>query len=176
MINQDKLCYFSKSRDVQVGKGKNEFVNDVSKYKELNKIKNWRQILSNFYVEQFIFENKKYNTVEHAFQSYKIGLVDKEKAEYFTVDSNHQIGIGDGCVARKNRKLVKLDKEKLQYWNSIKDDLMNKITEQRILQSETFKRILFLTGKAELWHIVVRRGIVRNKYLEDLRDSLCIST
>ncbi len=28
-----------------------------------------------------------------------------------------------------------------------------------------------MTGKAELWHVVVRKGIVRNKYLEELRDS-----
>lgn len=174
MEQNDKLCYYSKSKDAKIGKGTNEFINNTSIYKELDKIKNWRQILSNFYTEPFIFENKMYNSVEHAFQSYKIALVNKEKAEYFTLNSNHPIGLGDGHIAQKNRKLVILNKEQLQNWDNIKHDLMSKITLQRILQSETYKNVLLLTGKAELWHVISRKGIVRNKYLEDLRDSLLI--
>lgn len=171
MEQSDKLCYYSKSKDVKVGKGTNEFINNSSVYKELDKIKNWRQILSNFYTEPFIFEDKIYNSVEHAFQSYKIGLVNKEKADYFTLNSNHPIGLGDGSIAQKNRKLVILNKEQLQHWNKIKHDVMYNITLARIQQSTTYKNILLLTGKAELWHIIVRKGIIRNKYLEELRDS-----
>jgi len=172
MEQTDKLCYYSKSKDVSVGKGKHEFIRDTSTYKELDKIIGWRQILSNFYTEPFVFENKSYNSVEHAFQSYKIALVNEEKANYFTLNSNHPIGLGDGYIAQKNRKLVILNKEQLEYWNKIKHNLISKITLQRILQSTTYKNILLLTGKAELWHIIVRKGIIRNKYLEDLRDSL----
>ena len=172
MEQTDKLCYYSKSKDVIIGKGKNEFINDPSIYKELDKIKNWRQKLSNFYTEPFVFENKIYNSVEHAFQSYKIALVNEEKANYFTLDSNHPIGLGDGYIAQKNRKLVILNKEQLQQWDEIKQNLISKITLERILQSTTYKNILLLTGKAELWHIIARKGIIRNKYLEDLRDGL----
>jgi predicted NAD-dependent protein-ADP-ribosyltransferase YbiA (DUF1768 family) len=88
----DKLCYYSKSKNVNAGRGANEFVNDPAIYSELNKIDNWRKKLSNFYTEPFIYEGKRYNSVEHAFQSYKIALVSKEKAEYFTLDSNLPIG------------------------------------------------------------------------------------
>jgi predicted NAD-dependent protein-ADP-ribosyltransferase YbiA (DUF1768 family) len=167
----DKLCYYSKSKNVDAGKGSNEFVNDPAIYSELNKIDNWRKKLSNFYTEPFTYEGKRYNSVEHAFQSYKIALVSKEKAEYFTLDSNHPIGQGDGSVAQKNRKLVVLDNEKLKTWDGIKHDLVKNISLQRILQSDIYKNILLMTGKAELWHVVVRKGIVRNKYLEELRDS-----
>jgi predicted NAD-dependent protein-ADP-ribosyltransferase YbiA (DUF1768 family) len=172
MEQTDKLCYYSKSKNITVGEGKHEFIRDISTYEELDKISDWRQILSNFYTEPFVFENKIYNSVEHAFQSYKIALVNEEKANYFTLNSNHPIGLGDGYIAQKNRKLVILNKEQLEYWNKIKQNLICKITLQRILQSTTYKKILLLTGKAELWHIVVRKGIIRNKYLEDLRDSL----
>ena len=92
MTTHDKLCYYSKSAYADVGKGKHEFVNNYTMYNELNKIPNWRRILSNFYTEPFIFEGKTYNSVEHAFQSYKISLVDKTKADYFTLESNHPIG------------------------------------------------------------------------------------
>lgn len=168
----DKLCYYSKSRDVSVGKGSNESVRDASLYQELGKIENWRRILSNFYCEPFSYKGKVYNSVEHVFQSYKIALVSPEKAEYFTVDSHHAIGQGDGALAQKNRKLVVLNKDQLNHWDTIKHDLMTDITLQRILQSDTYKTVLLATRNAELWHVMVRRGIVRNKYLEDLRDNL----
>jgi predicted NAD-dependent protein-ADP-ribosyltransferase YbiA (DUF1768 family) len=168
----DKLCYYSKSKDALVGEGKNEFINDINQYEELNKISNWRRILSNFYVEGFIFEDKRYNSVEHAFQSYKIALVDKEKAEYFTLDSGHPIGMGNGTTAQKNRKLVVLNAEQLAHWDGIKDNIMTEITRQRILQSDIYKNVLILTRDAQLWHVISRKGIIRNVYLEELRSSL----
>ena len=88
------------------------------------------------------------------------------------MESNHIIGLGDGSYAQKNRKIVLLNKEQLDYWDTIKHDIMKDITEQRILQSEIYKRVLKLTKDAELWHVMVRKGIVRNKYLEDLRDNI----
>ena len=171
-ISADKLCYYSKSKDAPVGKGQNESIQNPSLYKELGKIDNWRRILSNFYCEPFSYKGKTYHSVEHVFQSYKIALVSPEKADYFTMNSNHPIGLGDGALAQKNRKLVVLNKDQLDYWDTIKHDLMTDITLQRILQSETYKTVLLATRNAELWHVMVRRGIVRNKYLEDLRDNL----
>lgn len=165
-----KLCYYSKSKDVEPGKGVHECVPQPDKFKELNKIKNWRQILSNFYKEQFIFEDRTYNSVEHAFQSYKIRTVDPIKAEYFTVESGHTIGSGDGSIAQKNRKLVKLNNEQLIYWDSIKHDVMKKITKERITQSKIYKDILLKTLDAELWHVQIRKSPIRNIYLEELRD------
>ena len=90
----DTLYYFSRSKDVQAGKGTNENVIDYDKYNELNKIKNWRQILSNFYCEPFKFRENTFNSVEHAFQHFKIKLVDEEKAKYFTIESGNEIGLG----------------------------------------------------------------------------------
>lgn len=168
----DKLCYYSKSRHAPVGKGQHEFVENPSLYDELDKIENWRRILSNFYTEPFVYKEKTYNSVEHVFQSYKIALVNPEKAAYFTMESLHPIGQGDGAMAQKNRKLVVLNDAQLKHWDSIKHDLMTDITFQRILQSNTYKKVLLLTHHAELWHVVVRKGIVRNKYLEELRDGL----
>jgi predicted NAD-dependent protein-ADP-ribosyltransferase YbiA (DUF1768 family) len=171
-MSTDKLCYYGKSKNVIAGKGKNEFVNDATLYSELNKIDNWRKILSNFYVEPFTYEGKRYNSVEHAFQAQKIALVDINKSELFTLDSNHLIGLGDGATAQKHRKLVVLSPSQLECWDNIKDNIMANITRQRILQSEIYSNVLRLTNRAELWHVVVRKGIIRNEYLEKLRDEL----
>ena len=172
MTESDKLCYYSKSKHVDAGSGCNEFVGNISKYKKLNKIKDWRRILSNFYVEPFEYEGNIYNSVEHAFQSCKIRLANKEMANYFTVNSNHYIGLGDGALAQRSRKIVVLSKSQIRNWDCIKYNIMIQITLQRILQSTKYKNILLLTGNAELWHVISRNGVVRNKYLEELRDAI----
>jgi len=75
----DKLYYYSKSANKPVGKGVNEYIKDISKYKKLSEIKNWRKILSNFHKYTFTYENKNYNSVEHAFQARKIHSRKKSK-------------------------------------------------------------------------------------------------
>ena len=76
----DTLFFYSKSKDAFSGKGTNEYVEDGKKYTILVSIKDWRKILSNFYEFPFEYDGKRWNSVEHAFQSKKIELVDKEKA------------------------------------------------------------------------------------------------
>lgn len=170
----DKLCYYSKSRNAPVGLGANESIKEPSQYFQLDKIENWRRILSNFYCEPFTYKDKQYNSIEHVFQSYKIALVSPEKAHYFSINSNHEIGLGDGALAQKNRKLVVLNKQQLEHWDSIKHELMTDITLQRILQSDIYKTVLLATKNAQLWHIISRKGIVRNQYLEELRDTFSL--
>lgn len=67
----DQLFFYSKSANKSAGKGVNEIVLNYNIYNELNKIKNWRQILSNLYNHEFIYDDKIYNSVEHAFQAKK---------------------------------------------------------------------------------------------------------
>ena len=93
-------------------------------------------------------------------------------ANYFTVNSNHYIGLGDGSLAQRSRKIVVLSKSQIRNWDCIKYNIMIQITLQRILQSTKYKNILLLTGNAELWHVISRNGVVRNKYLEELRDAI----
>ena len=108
-----KFYFYSKSADKAPGKGANEIVVDPSEYSELAKIKDWRKVLSNFHVSPFVFEGFTYNSIEHVFQSKKIGLVSPEKAFLFTLESGSEIGKGDGLMAQKNRKLVVLKQNDL---------------------------------------------------------------
>ena len=169
----DKFCFYSKSRDVKPGKGANEIVNDASQYEELGQIKDWRKVLSNFHVSQFVYNGLTYNTIEHVFQAKKIELVDKEKALWFTVESNHEIGQGDGEMARKNRKLVKLDKEHLTAWSKIRDQIMKDAAIAKYATSEEARNVLMATKEAELWHIMPRAAPVRFTHLEEIRHHLC---
>ena len=67
-----------------------------------------------------------------------------------------------------------LNKQQLEHWDSIKHELMTDITLQRILQSDIYKTVLLATKNAQLWHIISRKGIVRNQYLEELRDTFSL--
>lgn len=175
----DSLYFYSKSADKYPGKGKNEIVSDPLIYKELSEIKDWRKVLSNFHFSPFEFEGKTYNTIEHVFQSKKIELVSPEKAYYFTLESGHEIGKGDGLLAQKNRKLVLLKGDNLLKWFQISNEIMEKAAIAKYSQCLFAKNVLNLTGNSELWHIVSRKKPVRFKHLEIIRlsninDQSCI--
>lgn len=172
-LKKDTLFYFSKSAHKKVGKGVNEFVNNFSDYKELDKIKDWRKVLSNFYVSPFTWRGKTWNTVEHAFQSRKIELEDEKKSEWFTLESGHDIGKGDGNVARKNRKLVMLSVKNIKEWNNIKFHVMEEILYCKFSQNEFCKKVLLETKNAELLHSFGRGMKPQRVYeLENVREIL----
>lgn len=168
----DKLYFYSKSRDVPVGKGANEVVNDNKLYEELGKITDWRKILSNFHMCPFKYEGRTYNTIEHVFQGKKIEIVDKEKALWFTVESGNAIGLGDGEMARKNRKLCKLNEEQLKLWGTMKDTVMHDAAMAKYKACKEARDVLMHTNGAQLWHIVSRGKPVRFEHLERIRNTL----
>jgi ribA/ribD-fused uncharacterized protein len=169
----DQLFYFNKS----VGKGINEHVFNYNMYDELNKIHDWRRILSNFYSHEFIYDDKIYNSVEHAFQSKKIELVDKDKAYWFCKDSGHVIGTSkDASIARENRKIIVLTSKELNKWNDMKDKIMYDILLAKFTQIPIAKQVLLLTHDAILLHGTRMIPISRQYNLEKIRDELkCIS-
>jgi predicted NAD-dependent protein-ADP-ribosyltransferase YbiA (DUF1768 family) len=167
--HMDCFYFYSKSVDKKPGKGVNEFVEDPDVYQELSMVKHWRRILSNFHVSPFMFNGKTYNSIEHVFQSKKIALVDPVKADYFTLESGHEIGQGDGGMAQKNRKLVILSKSDIAKWFQISTHIMEQASFAKYQQCPDALATLKLTGEAELWHIVSRKKPVRFEHLEKIR-------
>lgn len=165
----DKLFFHSKSKNIYAGKGVNEYVSDYKIYEELNNIKDWRKILSNLYNHEFIYEDKIYNSVEHAFQSKKIEIVDKEKAYWFSKNSGNIIGISDGLIARKNRKLVILKSDDLIKWNEIKYKILYEILLAKFTQIPIAKQVLLLTHNAILLHGTRGIPISQQFQLEEVR-------
>jgi predicted NAD-dependent protein-ADP-ribosyltransferase YbiA (DUF1768 family) len=169
---EDELFYFSKSPNKPAGKGEYERVQNYDDYAELNKINNWRRLLSNYDCNEFIYENKVYNTVEHAFQAKKIELVDTDKAFLFTKNSFHPIGMGEGLFARKNRKIAILSPEQVMYWDDIKQDIMEDILLAKFTQIPIAKQALLLTRDAALLHGTKYIPVCRQCDLEKIRDML----
>ena len=172
-MEEDKLFYYSKSANKQAGKGVNEFVSNYNEYDELNKIKDWRKMLSNFYVADFTYNGKTYYTAEHAFQAKKIELMDAAKANLFCIESGDIIGTTkDGNIARKNRKLVILDYERIKIWDEIKHNVMKEILICKFTQNNELGNVLLLTKKAILLHGAKGIPISRQYDLEEVRNYL----
>lgn len=170
----DKLFFYSKSKAVAAGDGVREHVNNKEDYIELNKLnKDWRKVLSNFHECPFTYEGKQYKSIEHAFQSAKIRLSDPKKADYFTMDSGHEIGKGDGALARKNNRIVSLSGKTLSEWERTKLMIMYDISKAKYEQCEEAMVILQATRNAELWHIQSRaQEAERFTWLEALRSGV----
>ena len=170
--SKDKLFFYSKSKDAPVGKGANEFVESPTDYEKLGKIKDWRKVLSNFHVSEFEYNGYTYRSIEHVFQAMKIAIADPEKALLFTVESGNAIGLGDGGVAQKNRKLVKLSDSQLLKWEFMKDQVMEDAAIEKYKASSEARKVLKGTKDAELWHVVMRSKPFRFTHLERIRKNL----
>ena len=166
----DKFFFYSKSKDAKPGKGANEIATE--EYGELLNIKDWRRILSNFHVHPFEWNGSTWNSIENAFQATKIAMVDPEKAKRFTMESGDPIGLGDGAMAQKNRKLGLLNKEQIREWGLKNMQVMEDIARAKYAQCEEARRVLLATKNAELWHIVSRKPAVRFEHLERIRKEM----
>ena len=168
----DILIFYSKSADVAPGKGVHERVARDSDYVELKAIPDWRKRLSNFDDEvPFVWEGApeleltfpsgtQWRSIEHAFQASKISLKDPEKAFRFSLTSGTALGRGTGSDAQKQRKMVLLDSDTLEYWASINELVMASIARSKYLQHPTSvaSRTLKATRNAHLLHLMRQRG------------------
>ena len=170
----DTLFFYSKSADKPVGKGVNEFIANPDEYSELDRINNCRKILSNFYFAPFVYDNKTYNTLEHAFQAERIRQFDQEKADMFSVESGHLIGIGDGLFARQNAKrIIQNDIEQSSQWNDIKYTVLYHLLIAKFIQIRIARKALILTRSAVLLHRSARGGSIKPQLqLEKVRSVL----
>lgn len=165
----DRFYYFSRSADKPPGKGTNEYLNSGETYDLLMRTPHWRHMLSNFWVAPFEMDGRRYNTVEHAFQAYKLALADPKKAFELTLDSDSLISKGNGNVARRQRKTVVLSESQLKIWEEIKDAVLVHALYAKFSQHPELGFILEATGRAELYHGA--RGISpqRQTLLERIR-------
>jgi ribA/ribD-fused uncharacterized protein len=171
MSENDKLQFYSKSRDVAPGKGAGEQVANPAVYDGLNRHKDWRKTLSNFHVGPFPFDGKMYNTIEHGFQAAKIRMADAEAAESFSLDSGSELAKGDGAAAQAARKMRMLSKDQVKQWDAISSDVMGRLARAKYRHCEEARQVLLDTLDAELWHFR-RGGAVRFLHLEAIRAEL----
>jgi ribA/ribD-fused uncharacterized protein len=183
MSELDKIFYYSKSKNVNAGKGVNEYVKDSSirnnKYKDLNKIKDFRKKLSNFYESPFIINDQKWNTVEHYYQGNKFRKNEKFML-LFTFNSNSKwnkdpnlaksaggkSGKSKGKILRPSYILMDKDFEKNKH------KIMIIAMFAKFVQNKDLLNLLMKTENLELWHGT--RGVKKHRVysLEKVRHCI----
>lgn len=169
---EDCLYFFSKSADCPPGLGVNEHVTNPDQYRDLAAIKDWRKMLSNFWVAKFTVQGVEWNTVEHMFQAYKLSLENKNIARSMCLNSGTELSKSSGEAARAMRKAVILNKEQLEKWDSTKDRVLEAALYAKFSQNAELKNVLLLTGSAQLWHGIPRTPKQRQYILEKVRDQI----
>jgi len=182
LYNKDiKFCFYSKSKDAKPGKGNRETIpeNELHRFKELDKIKDWRRILSNFASTPFELgqnnDNEKYRwkSVEHYYQGHKYRTT-KGLFELFTLNSKSDLSKdsklakragGKGTTSKKYRKELGYKDAIIEdtfFKNKNDEKIMEDAQRAKYEQNEEAKKVLLLTKDALLEHIVSRKkeGII----------------
>ena len=175
------FVYYSKSANAKPGKGSGEYLNIGDDFTELSLIKDWRKMLSNFYISPFIVDNNDWNSVEHFFHAVKFRNGKKEGKNYdyyktFALtgkrpwSTNPIYAKQAGKAGRVNEVTEKIYDKKIGDYKIPKDVKLltdfytHKIDKKlesiaflaKFTQNEGLKNMLLATGNAELFHYVGR--------------------
>lgn len=166
------LVFYSGSRDAKAGHGTGESLRPGDDFSELNAVKDWRKVLSNFHESPFEFDGEIWSCIEEAFQAAKFG---RQNLPAFRARVREVVatkGLAPGPAARQCRKFRILDAASLAYWDMTKAAVMRKITLAKFAQNPDALRVLKLTKDATLVHVVPRGPRMHFAHLEEIRDML----
>tara|TARA_A100001015_G_scaffold284085_1_gene350090 strand:- start:757 stop:3003 length:2247 start_codon:yes stop_codon:yes gene_type:complete len=180
LFNHDTVfVFYSKSAHKPPGKGSGEKIKDgdKEKYAELSKIKNWRRVLSNFYMKEkdengkvkplFELDGLKWASVEHYYHANKFKKNNPDFYRLFSIDSGSSImddakkALGAGGKTGKisgkqfRPKDIVMDEDFEDGKN--KEIVMEKGQQSKYEQDELSQKVLLLTKDAKLEHYVQSR-------------------
>lgn len=176
----------STSADTPPGKGKPndiEFLSSDDNFNQLSCIKNWRKMLSNFYIYPIKIEGLTFNTVEHYYQGSKFRLNNYAYYSTFTLESQSPWS-EDPKQAKKMGgkhflKHMKKYPEYLSKFNNVQvdDDFfsirhgseMEKALYSKFSKDGLPKTVLLETKDSELYHGTRGVPITRQYILERVR-------
>jgi ribA/ribD-fused uncharacterized protein len=167
-MSNSVIMFFSRSADVPAGRGAGEKLGNGDDFTELNKIKNWRRILSNFHQCEFEVDGYKWRSVEHYFHANK--FIGTPLYIEYTLNSGSTLSKSDGTTARK---VGRSNTMSVNNWDDIKKDVLLKGQIAKFTQCPECTLVLKLTGNAILTHKMSRMSPVITEYgLMNIRDKL----
>ena len=183
-----EFIFYSRSSNSKPGKGKGESLPEDKKsgYKELGDIKDFRKVLSNFYVREkvdgvrpplFELDGKKWASVEHYYHANKFKKNNKDYYDKFALGSGSEweddplkaLGAGGkgGNVREKNPEtkkskiIYKRPKEIVMdedfFDGKNREVVMERGQQAKYEQDEFCKKVLLATKDAKLSHFVPRK-------------------
>jgi ribA/ribD-fused uncharacterized protein len=169
--------FYSKSQHKKPGKGSGETiaperVKDFTDL-QLKENKDWRKVLSNFYVAEFQLDGKRWNSVEHYFHANKFKTKDPNYYNSFSLDDKESKINKDPLLAKKAGRKLKLNSEEKANWEKVKSGIMKKAQMEKYRTNEYARKILLLTKDAKLIHYLGRgSGVVEFTETMEIRKEL----
>ena len=177
LFNDEVIFMFhSKSADKKPGQGKGEQIphERIKDFTELQKkeSKNWRKVLSNFYIAEFQLDGKRWNSVEHYFHANKFKTKDPDYYLSFSLDDDSSKINKDPALARSSGRKIKLNADERKIWEKVKSGVMKMAQMEKYRTSEYARNILLLTKDAKLMHHVARSQPVEFTETMEIRKEL----
>ena len=180
--------FYSKSSDKPYpGKGAGEKMpeKDIKKFVELNDIKGWRKMLSNFFISPFEVDGRQWNSVEHYYQASKFKKTNPEFYLSFSLDTpsnlskEPRLAKAAGGMSGKTKidgKVIKLRptgiEADLDFFGKRKHEEMMRAQTAKFSQNSGLKDMLLKTRDAKLRHHVRGRPPVVFTELMTVRKNL----
>lgn len=180
-MSVSKFVYYSKSSDKPPGYGAGESLANHSDYFVcLSKIKDWRKVLSNFFLTEIEYDQLHFASAEHAWHYAKYKSIGQlTVAQRFSLESKDPIANLPPdkvkVLAGKNKRisLYVMNLSEIVIWERIRDKCVYDILYNKFSKSIFLADMLCHTRDAELWHFMGRtKGSERNFILEQIRSDL----
>ena len=145
-----------------MGSGEKILEQRKQEFEELSKIKDWRKILSNFYIQPFIFDGLTWNSVEHLYQGSKFKKNHPEFYKLFSIESGSDISKNPEMAKSAGGKSGKYKGKQLRPKNIIMDDdffnddnkIMFRALYAKFSQNKDLLDVLKKTRDAKLIHFM----------------------
>jgi predicted NAD-dependent protein-ADP-ribosyltransferase YbiA (DUF1768 family) len=182
------FMFYSKSADKAPGYGSGEKMVESKKqdYAELAKIKDWRKMLSNFWIAEFDLDGHRWTSVEHYYQGSKFQQNNPDFYLQFSLDSGSELSKNPEMAKSAGGKTGKVD-GKLFRPKNVKidpdfftgDNANRKMYDAqyaKFTQNADLKRLLLLTKEAKLMHYTRGSPPVFFENLVQIRNGLKMSS
>lgn len=181
------FVFYSKSKNGKYpGYGTNEKM--IEKYKDtfidLHNIQEWRKKLSNFWIQSFILDNKKWASVEHYYQASKFKVNNPDFYFQFSLDSNSELSKDPVMAKSAGGKTGKIKGKQFRNKNiQVDTDFFttNRVNQEmynaqlaKFTQNNDLKNLLIATKNAKLMHYQRGSGLVSFDGLMKIRDCICL--
>lgn len=166
------------------GKGVHEQIPDdmvLRNFTELISIPDWRRKLDNFWIQPFILDGKRWNSVEHYYQASKFKENNPEFYTSFSMESGTELSknpemakAAAGTSGKYKGTLVRPVEVKIDadFYGKRKEKVNNDALYAKFSQNEELKRVLLGTKNAKLLQYKVGKEPVIRDDLILIRDKL----